>query len=167
MNDARRSLGAKATPAWRLSTACTTLVHCGAPSGAAWSVPPPRAGLPSTKTYGLAAASSPALASHAVSSAHAATGTGVELGPKMDAVFLCASGVARSSWKPPAAVGLRVTPSWSLRATPTRSGGTTVSHVSSAASKSRVRALDPPSSLCRSYSRTARARAVRTADQSS
>ena len=39
-------MGAKATPAWRLSTACTTLVHCGAPSGAAWSVAPPRAGLP-------------------------------------------------------------------------------------------------------------------------
>ena len=43
-----------------------------------------------------------------------------------------------------------------------------MSHVSSAASKSRVRAPGPPSSsLCSSYSRTARARAVSTADQSS
>ena len=40
-----------------------------------------------------------------------------------------------------------MTPSWSLRATPTRSGGTTVSHVSSAASKSRARAPGPPSLL--------------------
>ena len=54
-----------------------------------------------------------------------AAGTAVVLGPKMAAV-LCASGVLRSSSKPPpAALGLRVTPSWSLRATPTRSGGTT------------------------------------------
>ena len=48
--------------------------------------------------------------------------TAVVLGPKMAAV-LCASGMLRSSSKPPpAALGLRVTPSWSLRATPTRSG---------------------------------------------
>eukprot|EP00964_Phaeocystis_antarctica_P037085 scaffold21192_cov71-Phaeocystis_antarctica.AAC.1 len=166
MNELRRSLGAKATPAWRLSTTCTTSVQRRASSGLAWSTaPPPRAGLPSTKTYGLAAAVvvSPAAASHACRSATAAAGTAVLLGPKMAAV-LCASGVLRLSSKPPppAALGLRVTPSWSLRATPTRSGGTTVSHVSSAASKSRVRAPGPPSSsLCSSYSRTARARAPR------
>ena len=43
----------------------------------------------------MAAAVSPAAATHALSSAHAASGTGVRLGPKMAAV-LCASGVARS-----------------------------------------------------------------------
>jgi hypothetical protein len=43
MNELRRSLGAKATPAWRLSTALTTSVQRGVPSGFAWStVPPPR-----------------------------------------------------------------------------------------------------------------------------
>ena len=47
-----------------------------------------------------AAAVSPAVASHACRSAHAAAGTAVVLGPKMAAV-LCASGVLRSSSKPP------------------------------------------------------------------
>ena len=53
---------------------------------------------------------SPAASSHACRSAHAAAGTAVVLGPKMAAV-LCASGVLRSSSKPPppAALGLRVT----------------------------------------------------------
>eukprot|EP00964_Phaeocystis_antarctica_P095076 scaffold61646_cov62-Phaeocystis_antarctica.AAC.8 len=77
MNELRRSLGAKATPAWRLSTALTTSVQRRASSGAAWSTaPPPRAGLPSTKTYGLAVAVvvSPASASHACRSAPARRG---------------------------------------------------------------------------------------------
>jgi hypothetical protein len=45
---AHRSLGAKRTPAWRLSTACTTSVQRRASSAFAWSTRPP----PSTNTYG-------------------------------------------------------------------------------------------------------------------
>ena len=48
MNELRKSLGAKGTPACRLNTACTTLVQHLSSTGCAWSTPP-RA-LPSTNT---------------------------------------------------------------------------------------------------------------------
>ena len=55
MKELRKSLGAKGTPAWRLSTALTASVQRRASSGLVWSTAaaPPRPP-PSTKTYGSA-----------------------------------------------------------------------------------------------------------------
>eukprot|EP00964_Phaeocystis_antarctica_P078415 scaffold48783_cov70-Phaeocystis_antarctica.AAC.2 len=163
IKEERSSFGAIATPACFLNTALTSLVHCGAPSGF-------EASAPGTKTCGCAAlvpvrSVEP---SHAVSSAAAGAGTAVMVGPKA-ALVLCCPGRLRSKSKP-LAVGWRVSPRRSWRLTPTRSGGTLVSHVRSVASKSSlcsVPAVTVPPSAADSYARTARARAVCTCAQSS
>jgi hypothetical protein len=63
MNELRRSLGAKGTPAWRLSTALACLL--GVVDGAAQH----------EDTYGRPATPSPAASSHACRSAHDACGS--------------------------------------------------------------------------------------------
>jgi len=162
MNELRWSLGARGTPAWRLSTALTTSVQRGVPSGLEWLTAARRRGRHRAQRRrawpprGEPRLRRPGPQERARRGGHGG-GARAEEGRGLVRV-----GRAQVELK---AVGGRdglegdvqlLELSRHTRADAV-AGGTTVSHLSSAASKSRVRAPGPPSSLRSSYWLVARA----------